>query len=290
MKKSSELVTFVKSKLGTPYVYGMKGTVMTASAYEYLRRQYPAYVKEADKEKIGRVCVDCSGLISWCTGLLRGSSSYKDTARKVLLINRIDDAVPGCALWKQGHIGVYIGEGYCIEARGSAYGTVKTRVKDRPWTHILWLHDIDYTDAGTPATTEEKKSAQEWANRYLRAEIDSGDIPALVIDGALGPKSEKAFCRCLQKWLNEKKGAGLDVDGSFGPLTRGAIKFTLKEGNAGIPVRVAQAMLMRNGFDPGGCEGHMDKQTVDAVYAFKKDRQLAKMKEINAETFAALFA
>lgn len=290
MKKSSELVAFVRGKLGTPYVYGMKGTVMTASAYEYLKRQYPSQVKDSDKEKIGKVCVDCSGLISWCTGLIRGSSQYKETAKKVLPISQIAEAVPGCALWKPGHIGVYIGGGYAVEARGSAYGTVQTRVADRPWTHILWLHDIDYNNSSAPASATEKKAAQEWANRYLKAEILAGKCEALAIDGALGRKSEEAFCRCLQKWLNEKKGAGLKMDGSFGPLTRGAIKFTIKEGGSGIPVRVAQAMLMRNGYDPRSIDGHMDKPTTEAVYAFKKDHMLANTRILNAETFAALFA
>lgn len=289
MKKADELVAFVKGKKGTPYVYGMKGTVMTTSAYEYLRRQYPKQVKESDAAKIGEVCVDCSGLISWCTGLIRGSSQYKESATKVLTIDRIAEAVPGCALWKTGHIGVYIGNGKCIEARGSSFGTVETRVADRPWTHILWLRDIDYTDARTPATDAQKRSAQEWANKYLRDEIIRGSCAALNVDGALGPKSERAFCRCLQKWLNEKKGAHLDVDGYFGPLTKAEITFTLREGSSGIPVRVTQAMIMRNGYACGICDGHMGTKTTDAVYAFKKDRTMALPKVVNADTFEALF-
>lgn len=289
MKKANELVAFVKGKLGTPYVYGMKGSVMTQSAYDYLKRVYPSQVKDSDKYKVGKVCVDCSGLISWCTGSVRGSSQYKDTARKVLPISRISEAVPGCALWKQGHIGVYIGNGKCIEARGSAYGTVETNVSERPWTHILWLLDINYVDSVSPATVEEKKTAQEWANRYLKDEILRGDFPALDIDGALGLKSKQAFCRCLQKWLNEKKGAKLDVDGDFGPKTKAAIRFTLKEGASGIPVRVAQAMLMRCGYDPGSVNGHMDESTVSAVYAYKKDMYLANTKVVDAETYDSMF-
>lgn len=292
--KAAELVAFVEGKLGTPYVYGAKqthdtGDPLSRSAYEYLRQAYPNYVHDSDAAKIGKVCVDCSGLISWCTHLLRGSSAYKATATKVLPISRISEAVPGCALWKQGHIGVYIGGGWCIEARGSAYGTVKTRVADRPWTHILWLLDIDYTKAEA-ATVAEKKSAQEWANRYLKAEILAGKFAALTIDGALGPKSEAAFCRCLQKWLDDKKGARLAVDGDFGPLTKSAIKFRLQLGNSGIPVRVAQAMLMRNGYNPGECDGQLGEKTDAAVYAFKSDHKLPQVRIINADTFEALFA
>ena len=145
MKTANELVKFVKTKLGTPYVYGMKGAVLTADKLKWLANQYPSYLScSKEKGKIGKVCVDCSGLISWCTGIERGSSQLKETARKVLPISHINEAVPGCALWRNGHVGVYIGNGYCIEARGSNYGTVKTKVSDRTFTHILWLKDIDY--------------------------------------------------------------------------------------------------------------------------------------------------
>lgn len=290
--KAAELVAFVKGKLGTPYVYGAKqttdaGRAMTKSEYTYLRQAYPNYVHDSDAAKIGKVCVDCSGLISWCTHLLRGSGSYKDTAKKVLPISRISEAVPGCALWKQGHIGVYIGNGWCVEARGSSYGTVMTRVADRPWTHILWLLDVDYAGHEAP-TVVEKKTAQEWANRYLATEIKQGVYKALTIDGALGPKSQEALVRCLQKWLNLNKGAQLAVDGDFGPLTKSAIKFTLKEGSSGIPVRVAQAMLMRNSYAAGECDGRMNEKTLAALHAFKTDHLLPQTRIINADTFEAL--
>ena len=34
---AAELVAFAKSKLGVPYVYGMKGTVMTLAKYNELK-------------------------------------------------------------------------------------------------------------------------------------------------------------------------------------------------------------------------------------------------------------
>lgn len=145
MKTANELVKFAQSKLGTPYVYGMKGAVLTEDKLKYLANKYPSYLTyEKEKSKIGQVCVDCSGLISWYTGIMKGSSQFKETALRVLPISHINEAVPGCAFWRNGHIGVYIGNGECIEARGSNYGTVKTKVANRTFTHILWLNDIDY--------------------------------------------------------------------------------------------------------------------------------------------------
>lgn len=43
--------------------------------------------------------------------------------------------IPGLALYKDGHAGYYIGNGYAVEWQGFSWGCVKTQVKKRPWTH-----------------------------------------------------------------------------------------------------------------------------------------------------------
>jgi hypothetical protein len=42
--------------------------------------------------------------------------------------------IPGLILHAEGHVGIYIGGGYAIEAMGTRYGVVKTRVANRNWT------------------------------------------------------------------------------------------------------------------------------------------------------------
>ena len=44
-------------------------------------------------------------------------------------INTIPD-IPGICVRYPGHIGVYIGNGEVIEARGTNYGVVKTKLKE----------------------------------------------------------------------------------------------------------------------------------------------------------------
>lgn len=51
---------------------------------------------------------------------------------------------PGLAVWKSGHIGVYIGSGEVIEAMGTKYGVVKTQLEGRGWTHWLEVPGIEY--------------------------------------------------------------------------------------------------------------------------------------------------
>lgn len=42
--------------------------------------------------------------------------------------------IPGLILHAEGHVGIYIGGGYAIEAMGTRYGVVKARVDNRSWT------------------------------------------------------------------------------------------------------------------------------------------------------------
>lgn len=140
-----ELVAFAKSKLGVPYVYGMKGEVMTLAKYNQLKSMYGDLVWNSDRNKVGKVCCDCSGLISWATGIIRNSQGYHETALEVQPISTISKAPIGAAVWQKGHIGIYIGNGEYIAEDGSAYGCRKNKLSKAGFTHWLILKDIDYT-------------------------------------------------------------------------------------------------------------------------------------------------
>ena len=148
-RKVNGLIEFCKSKVGTPYVYGAKGEILTESRLDILAKQNPSMYTSAYKTKarkfLGQHCTDCSGLISWYTGIIRGSYNYHDTADKKVAIGALDESMVGWALWKPGHIGVYTGDGYCIEAKGIDYGTIKSKVTTTAWQKALKLCDIDYS-------------------------------------------------------------------------------------------------------------------------------------------------
>ena len=145
----TELVAFCRSKLGTDYVYGMKGQIMTEPDYSYLKRQYGKLVWYSDAEKIGKVCVDCSGLISWACGVQLGSGQWMARAKAknaMYPISTINDAPIGALVWMPGHIGVYTGEKngapYYIAADGSAYGVREVPLRKNKFTHWLLVREI----------------------------------------------------------------------------------------------------------------------------------------------------
>lgn len=138
-----QLVAFCRSKMNTPYVYGCKGEFLTQKKYADLKRMYGSAVWDSDSNKIGKICVDCSGLISWACGVVRGSGQWFDSATKRMPISTIKDAPVGAMVWMKGHIGVYVGMKngvpYYIAADGSAYGVREVPLSYNKFTH--WILD-----------------------------------------------------------------------------------------------------------------------------------------------------
>lgn len=152
LKTARGLVEFAESKIGTIYAYGAKGQVLTPTLIYSLARQNPgvytnSYINQLltlCKKNPGARAVDCSGLISWYTGIIRGSSNYEQTGTNKISPSKLTDDKFGWAVWKQGHIGVVESGSKVIEAKGINYGTIRSNVKDTPWVKVFQIKDIDY--------------------------------------------------------------------------------------------------------------------------------------------------
>jgi len=156
----ADLVAFCRSKLGTAYVYGAKGEVLTEEKFELLQKLYSKYVPYTDKKKVGQVCVDCSGLIGWGTNRALNSAGWRAAADEVHPIGSLGDAPIGALVWMKGHIGVYTGKrgGVChyIAADGSAYGVREVPINQNKFTHWLLVRDVfDYEMEDDEVVTKE---------------------------------------------------------------------------------------------------------------------------------------
>lgn len=142
---------------------------MSMAKIQALRKMYGSNcVWKSDDKKAGRVCVDCSGLISWYTGIVRGSGQYKSTAVEVIPISKRSDVHIGWAVWMNGHIGIYLGNDQYIAADGSAYGVRIANLSQNGFTHLLKLCDIDY---GQGTTSAPKESAKPSGGHYNAAVV-----------------------------------------------------------------------------------------------------------------------
>ncbi len=144
------------------YVWGTFGTVLTEDFLAYKLEQYGDDVAEYEsiiREKwMDRRVVDCAGLIkgySWYepgVGVEYNAGDMPDWGTQGFYDNAVEKGpidtlpeVPGMLVYSEnGHIGVYIGGGWAIEAISHAGGVVKTRVADRTWTHWLKCPYIEY--------------------------------------------------------------------------------------------------------------------------------------------------
>ena len=149
---------------GWGYVYGTYGTVLSESMLTAKMEQYPDEV--ATKEQfirdtwIGKRTANCVGLIKgygWFNTASQdteiGSNGMQDLSANGMYdaatvkgeISTIPET-PGLAVWKDGHIGIYVGDGNVIEAYGTERGVIRTALADGGWTHWLEVPSITYEE------------------------------------------------------------------------------------------------------------------------------------------------
>lgn len=91
--------------------------------------------------------------------------------------------IPGVLVFMPGHVGVYIGNGNVIEARGHAYGVVQTRLSNRPWKNwgkcpymtYLESEDDDMVRYNTISEIPNDWGAQDVIKTLMDAKIIKGD-------------------------------------------------------------------------------------------------------------------
>jgi len=148
---------------GWGYVWGTFGWVLTPGMLEYKVQQYPddfsdEKISFISSHWIGGRTTDCVGLIKgygWLhtedLSIQYGSNGMPDAGANQMYyaakesgpINTIPE-IPGLAVWMDGHIGVYIGNGEVIEAMGTQFGVCKTKLASKGWTHWLKVPYINY--------------------------------------------------------------------------------------------------------------------------------------------------
>ena len=163
-KNAADLVTYAIHawESGWGYVWGTYGSVLTDSLFAYKLEQYPdgvgSYADFIRANWLGGRTTDCVGLIKgygWLNPdtmtIEYGTNGMPDLGANQMYYNAsvsgtIDTMpdIPGLAVWHDGHIGVYIGDGYVIEAMNTQKGVVKTKLEGRGWTHWLQIEYINY--------------------------------------------------------------------------------------------------------------------------------------------------
>ena len=269
---NEHFVAWCEKMLGQPYWYGSCAYKATAALLNRKSRQYPSHYGSArtaryqqDIRNRAVVCDCIGGLKGYCwTGggqsaleaigtdksitskygsngcPDKGANSMFSWAKKKGMdwgtIDTLPE-IPGLALYKDGHAGYYVGNGYAVEWQGFSWGCVKTQVKKRPWTHWYKLPFIDYGDTSGAQVAVEAVTVYTLGSRLLNNGTSGADVKALQellnqlgaaleVDGQFGSKTEAAV-RAFQK------KAGIKQDGKYGDQTHGALMAAVAEDDAG---------------------------------------------------------
>ncbi len=269
MFKASELVAFCLSMVGMPYWYGTCVYNCTSSLHKRKSKQYPTHYKSGRTARYNSdiskklVCTDCVGMIKgffWTGGGVGvkeaigtgqaikskyGGNGCPDKSATGMLtwckskgakngaIATLPD-VPGILLFSPGHVGVYIGGGYAVEARGFNYGVVKTKVSERGWKNWSYMPSsvLTYdTIGGVQAETPDSEKEDIVAPTPIVDNIESvekvyklGD--RLIKRGVKGTDVEELQRHLVQLGYDlGKYGVNKDgIDGDFGTKSVNALK------------------------------------------------------------------
>lgn len=168
MKNNIGLVDHCEKALkeGWGYVWGTYGKILTPVLLDSKLKRYPKevgkYLDYIQKNYIGKRTADCVGLIKayvWWNGndpvyaaeTDKSANGMFEASNVKGLIDTLPE-IPGILVWKDGHIGAYVGAGKVIESKGTKYGVVQTPLKGltaTKWTHWCLCPYIEYIDKVT---------------------------------------------------------------------------------------------------------------------------------------------
>ena len=74
-----------------------------------------------------------------------GADTMYENATEKGTIDTIPE-IPGLAVWHEGHIGIYIGNGEVVQAANTKAGVIRNKLEDTAWTHWLKIPYINYVE------------------------------------------------------------------------------------------------------------------------------------------------
>ena len=143
------------------YVFGAQGHLYSkelAEKWGAIKRAGKSkyYFVTQCKQWYGRHVTDCSGMIveayrAYDPAFGDKTANYfynSFTTERGKMSNMPEE--PGLIVWKSGHIGIYIGDGKVIEARGYKYGVVVSKLSTQKWTNWGRLKEVQYVKKSAP--------------------------------------------------------------------------------------------------------------------------------------------
>lgn len=241
------------------YIWGSYGQMWTQESQNALNRTTDsdrALGRQYGAKWIGHRVWDCSGLIYWICYVLYGEKMNHGSntiwnercAHKGKLTNgkRSDGQtlLPGSCVFllKNGvrhHIGVYIGGGVCVEAKGTKSGVVVSDIE--VWDEWGELKCVDYTYAEgveLEVATTIRLGCYGDAVTKLQNNLNQLGYDCGKADGIFGQNTRTAV-------MSFQNAHGLKIDGIVGEQTMAALNAELEKTPVDENVGALEQKLMR---------------------------------------------
>ena len=220
------------------YIYGASGQLWTQAKQDAATREMTV---KYGQRWVGHNVADCSGLFTWAFKQLGGYmyhgsntmfKKYSIATGELKNGQRTDGEKlkPGTAVYTgtkddHGHVGLYIGGGWVIEAKGTQYGVVRSSIAEKKWTWWGELTGVSYSGENAPVEppvsgndkvvlpTLRRGDKGEKVAYLQKLLMDRGyALPKYGADGDFGAETEKAVKAFQRDW-------GLKEDGVVGEKT-----------------------------------------------------------------------
>lgn len=220
--------------------------------------------------------VDCSGLIYSYAGGERCGNPQLETATETGSVSAGIPNVHGLGLWRPGHVGVYVGNGMEVDARGDEYGVCYEAIGGyNNWTYWFKLAAVSYVTNGWESFNGSyyyyengeyivnTSRTIDGTTYYFDSQGRSSKTPSDTSSSSSSSSSSGSDNSSGSSSSSASDSSGNQSSSSTAPSV-------YKNGSSGAEVKKIQQRLADLGYYNGAIDGNFGDATEEAYKAFQK--------------------
>lgn len=220
--------------------------------------------------------VDCSGLIYSYAGGERCGNPQLETATETGSVSAGIPNVHGLGLWRPGHVGVYVGNGMEVDARGDEYGVCYEAIGGyNNWTYWFKLAAVSYVTNGWESFNGSyyyyengeyivnTSRTIDGTTYYFDSQGRSSKTPSDTSSSSSSSSSSGSDNSSGSSSSSASDSSGNQSSSSNAPSV-------YKNGSSGAEVKKIQQRLADLGYYNGAIDGNFGDVTEEAYKAFQK--------------------
>lgn len=224
--------------------------------------------------------VDCSGLIYSYAGGERCGNPQLETATETGSVSAGIPNVHGLGLWRPGHVGVYVGNGMEVDARGDEYGVCYEAIGGyNNWTYWFKLAAVSYVTNGWESFNGSyyyyengeyivnTSRTIDGTTYYFDSQGRSSKTPSDTSSSSSSSNSSSSSSGSDNSSGSSSSSASNSSDNQSSSSNAPSV---YKNGSSGAEVKKIQQRLADLGYYNGAIDGNFGDATEEAYKAFQK--------------------